>query len=203
MSLITLQNPNSSLTNHNFSLSSSLDFIRCRPLVKLKWLPPSSGFEDKHANRSSVGNGHELVIVRAGQPVSFECNAGAQPQPRIRWFKLSQQQHQNEGSARHRQLLAEFPALFQQGDNNSNNQAKLSQLKFDEAQIRSGLLQMDAIPNLVESFNRFEITSSGVQSKGEFKWSRRVTHLGAGDSTQRNNSKLKSNLPDQSQPSNF
>lgn len=146
--------------------------------MKLKWLAPSRNDDEKHFNTSSVGNGHELLTVKAGQFVSFECNAAAQPQPRIRWFRIGPPASQGVEIGKtaagrlerlHGEYGSQIPALMVQ--HNESKGGKLSRSyfsKLDEAQIRSSLLQMDAIPNLGELTNRFEITSSSSQSKGEF-----------------------------------
>lgn len=158
--------------------------------MKLKWLAPSGMVDEKRSNVSFVGNGHELLTVKAGQFVSFECNAAAQPQPRIRWFKLGSPLNQGimetgkigltQAGRPNSRLQGEYPGGGQVipglliNSNHQRSEAKGDKLngnhhfaKLDEAQIRSSLLQMDSIPNLSELLNRFEITSSSSQSKGE------------------------------------
>lgn len=139
---------------------------------------------------NSVGNEHELLTVKAGQFVSFECNAAAQPQPRIRWFRLSlnpnnrqleigkaaattptmagklNKLHSEYGSQIAALSMAQRNTEGKVGDKFNGNANHLF-TKLDETQIRSSLLQMDTIANLGELLNRFEITSSVSQSKGE------------------------------------
>lgn len=69
-------------------------------VARLKWTMPAGG---------------EVQVIRAGQPVMFECGAAGQPRPRIRWFRLSQ----------------------------SSAGKPVAPIKLDEAQLRAAVLQAD------------------------------------------------------------
>lgn len=167
--------------------------------VKLKWLAPSRGTERN--NNSTIGTGQaELETARAGQWVSFECNAAGQPRPRVRWYRLApaggafkQQQklaQTGAGAAAMRSLIQHQAAALTTnneqltiGLHNNNNLHNLRSnnnhhhhhqlLQLDESQIRSALLQLDANPALGDSIHRVELTAAGAGAGGELlsqKW---------------------------------
>ena len=111
--------------------------------VKLKWLAPSGG--DQANNRS--GGQHELLKVRAGQQVAFECAAAAQPAPRIRWFRLVTAPV-GLGAAKQPAGKRAWPTGVQ------------ATSRLDEAAIRSALLQMDALGEPT-NLHKLEIGSKG------------------------------------------
>lgn len=92
-------------------------------------------------------SGNELHVVRARTPVIFECNAAAQPRPRIRWFRLVP-----TGGAAGVTTLG-TAATIRAGSNTRQQQqsrhqligphqsAAASSVKFDETQLRSILLR--------------------------------------------------------------
>jgi hypothetical protein len=168
-----------------------------RSLVKLKWLMPISGEpatadDGKQQSVAVIGNGHQFKRVRAGQSVSFECNAsggGAHARSlRVRWFRLVANnlltmgpQH---GTATHRQTtllgggqhtlkndhfaLKSSPAPMTTARNSA---ARL----IDENQIRSSLLQLDTIQVLGDSYNRIELINTNGGKYGatnEANWLR-------------------------------
>lgn len=126
--------------------------------VKLKWLAPSAS--EQRNNRSTVvGNGHQLEIVRVGQTVAFECNAAAQPRPRIRWYRLAAHLSSASSSIG---AAGKYRGAVHNSDD-ANKWPALHQQTIrppDEAQIRSSLLQVDNYQQTganSDSFARLEI----------------------------------------------
>lgn len=96
-----------------------------------------------------MGNGHQLEIVRAGQFVAFECNAAAQPRPRVRWYRLWPLATGGGGvggSANGKQAFGGLSATSLSspyGHNNNNHHHHDHSTRLDESQIRLSLLQAD------------------------------------------------------------
>lgn len=92
------------------------------------------------SNATFGSGGHQLYTVRAGQQVALECGAAAQPQPRIRWFRLAPSGGgSGSGPGRGRQQALSSPTDYrvepQAGD----------RWRLDESQLRSALIQMDLV----------------------------------------------------------
>lgn len=118
--------------------------------VKLKWLQSiSSPFNETASStnkqtknkHSTIGNGHEFDIIKAGQSAAFECNAAGQPRPRVRWFRLAAPDGATAVGS-HSKHLPTSPH---------------KELRLDEAQIRSTLIQWDNLAD--SSFQRYELIS--------------------------------------------
>ena len=107
---------------------------------------------------SNGHGGHELVTVRAGQPVVFECAATAQPQPRVRWYKL-QPMAPGQGPSRYRPGGSSVVQASSAATNLLAGSGASQRL--DEQQIRAHLQQWDLAQHYVDSLKRFEITSKG------------------------------------------
>lgn len=122
--------------------------------MKLKWLAPSGG--EQLANRSSTAANHELMTVRAGQQVAFECAAAAQPVPRIRWFRLVASPGGLNARNRNQANGLESAKLLRGGWTASQ--------RLDESAIRSALLQMDALGEPA-NMHKLEIGSKGKCSR--------------------------------------
>lgn len=126
---------------------------------------------EEQANVTSlIGAGmHELRTIRVGQTAVFECAAAAQPQPRIRWFKLvaargapsggrhrnmqQQQQQQQQLNALVDGAPRTAAASFHHqssgwpsssSSSSSSGSASNNQQRIEESQLKAYLLQLDS-----------------------------------------------------------
>lgn len=166
-------------------ISLSLSLSRA---VKLKWLAKSVGvaaqtdsMQNERLNSSSarfqvMPNGNELHVARAGSSLVLECNASAQPRPRIRWFRwaplggasngqsvAAHTQTAHSGSTIRQQQLSPSSSSSSTTTTNRQQLAHLGNVKLDEAQLRAALMQPTTTnSNANSNNNNYDDTDSMV-----------------------------------------